>query len=51
MQESVFILTVVFLVFLFHGEPDAWDALHAKVMGQIMECPQPAQPKKGGFYF
>jgi hypothetical protein len=32
MNDLGFVLAVLVLVFLFHGEPDVWDKLHAKAM-------------------
>lgn len=42
------VAAVLILVFLLWGEPDAWDALHAKAMGTAVECPKPkpVDPKK-----
>lgn len=39
------IAAILILAFLFWGEPDAWDALHAKAMGTVVECQQPAPAK------
>lgn len=33
-RDIVFILVVLVLFFLFSGEPDLWDRLHAMAMGQ-----------------
>ncbi len=32
MKDLGFVLAVLVLVFLFQGEPDVWDKLHAKAM-------------------
>jgi len=32
MNELGFVLAILVLVFLFQGEPDVWDKLHAKAM-------------------
>jgi hypothetical protein len=47
-------LAILLLIFLLAGDPDAWDVLHAKVMGVVVNCPQQeAKPveKKGPFDF
>lgn len=51
---GMLILVIILLFFLFWGEPDVWDVLHAKVMSlhpvgeQKQEAPQPKPaPKKG----
>ena len=47
-----FLIAILGLFFLFWGEPDPWDALHAKAMDKVMECPKPpAQPPQKGLAF
>lgn len=48
------IMLLVVLVFLFNGEPDVWDALHAKAMSLHPNAAQqeaPKPPQKKGLAF
>jgi hypothetical protein len=45
------IVAVLGLIFLFWGEPDVWDAMHAKAMDKVVDCPAPKPEQKKGLAF
>jgi len=46
LADWVWIIMLLGVVFLFHGEPDVWDRLHDRAMGVQPKClPEPQEAK------